>query len=613
MLSSSPIDVWRRLPSALQLLCFALSVYATGLLSVAVFRPAGSTLAVWWPAAGLGLVAALVARRDQRRWVLLVHLVATAAINVTGGQGLAVAGLLGLANAIEILVIVRLLERGGRDPRQMHEQEDLWWFLAAVSAGAVLVAVLAAAVVGIAFDAPLWPTTRSVTPSHLSALLLFGLLPMRQLPARAEAGRLEMLAQWAVVTGTVALVFAPGQRVALVFLIVPTLLWATLRSGVRTLALQLVTATALAAALTLRGGGPFAAGVAGSPIQSVRDSIALVQLFSTTLALVTMTTFLVVQGRRVTAARVARRDHRLRLIHERGLTGVVELQPDAGGLVVVGANRIATGFLGGSGILAGGTTWCALFVDEDRRKIRAAVDALLTGDVESWHGELQSVADDAPRWFEVALFPDPESEGPQRLVAQMLDVTERRSTEIRLSELALHDPLTGLANRTLLLDRLQQALAVARRSGEQVGLLVLDLDGFKPINDRYGHQAGDDILIEVSRRLRSQVRPGDTVARLGGDEFAIVLDQLTELDAVAATIERLRSRLREPMLVGQQPVTVGVSLGAATSAGTDDPHELIHQADVSMYAEKRQATPRPTEELRADDLRTRAGPAGTAS
>lgn len=586
MFPSSWFKLWQRLPSALHVLLFALSVYSAGLLSVLVFRPAGSTLAVWWPAAGLGLVAALIARPAQRPWVFAVHLVATAAINVTGGQELMVAGLLGLANAIEIFVIVLLLERGGRDPRRMHEPEDLWRFLTAVIAGAVSVAVLAALIVSVAYGTPVWSTMRSIAPSHLSALLLFGLLPMRQLPSRSEAGRLELLAQWLVVTGAVGLVFAPGQRIALVFLIVPTLLWATLRSGVRTVAFQLVTMAGLAAALTLRGGGPFAATAADSAVRTVADAIALVQLFSATLALVMLTTFLVVQRRRETAATVAQRDHRLRLVHERGLTGVVELQAVDNGLAIVNANRIAVDFLGSSRRTAGGILWCDLFVDEDRQKLRAAVTALLAGDVDSWHGELQVDTDDGTRWFEIALFLDPETEGPQGLVAQMLEVTARRSTEIRLSELALHDPLTGLANRTLLFDRLDHALAVVQRSDGHVGLIVLDLDGFKPINDRYGHQAGDAVLIEVARRLQRQVRPGDTVARLGGDEFAVVVDHLDDPAGIDTVIERLRRDLREPMLAGEDLVTVGVSVGAVTSAGPDDPRELIHQADVSMYAEK---------------------------
>ena len=587
MVFSSWVKVWQRLPSLLQLLVFAVSVYSVGLLSVMVFRPADSTLAVWWPAAGLGLVAVLVARRAHRPWVLFVHLVATAAINVTGGQELVVAGLLGLANAIEIFVIVLLLERGGRDPRRMHEPEDLWRFLTAVVAGAVSVALLAALIVGVAYGTPVWSTVRSIAPSHLSALLLFGLLPMRQLPSRSEAGRLEVLVQWVLVTGAVGLVFAPGQRIALVFVIVPTLLWATLRSGVRAVAFQLVTMAGLAAALTLRGGGPFAAAGADGAVRTVADSVALVQLFSATLALVMLTTFLVVQSRRETAATVARRDRRLRLLHERGLTGVVELQAVDCGLSVVSANRIAAGFLGGSRRTASGMLWCDLFVDAARQQLRTAVHALLADETDSWHGELQVDTDDGARWFEVALFLDPETQGPQRLVAQMLDVTARRSTEMRLSELALHDPLTGLANRTLLFDRLTHALSVAQRSNGHVGLLLLDLDAFKPINDRYGHQAGDAVLTEVARRLQRQVRPGDTVARLGGDEFAVVVDQLTDPAGIDALIERLRRDLREPVLAGKDLVTVGVSMGAVTSAGTDDPYELIHQADVSMYAEKK--------------------------
>ncbi len=592
MVMSLLIPAWQRVPAALQLLLFTLTVYAVGLLSVEVFRPSGSTLAVWWPAAGVGLVALLLASASQRWWVLGAHLIATFAINATGGQELRVAVLLGFANAIELFAIVWLLERGGRDPRQMHGPEDLWRFVLAVCVGAVLVAVLAALVVSVAYGNPVWPTVRSIAPSHLSALLLFGLLPMRQLPSQAEAGRAEVAGQWVLVCAVMLLVFAPGQRIPLVFMTVPVLLWAALRSGVRVLAGQLVAAAGLAAVMTLRGGGPFTATGATGGVPTVQDAVALVQLFAATLALVMLTAFLVVQSRREAAARIARRDRRLRLVQEQGLTGVVELQVVEGGLSVVSANRIAARFLEGTHRKSSTTLWCELFVDADRQQLRAGLHGLLADELDTWHGELEADTEDAPRWFEVALFLDPDREGPTQLVAQMLDVTARRTNEIRLRDLALQDPLTGLANRTLFFDRLHHALASAPRTAGRVGLIVLDLDGFKPINDRYGHQAGDTILIEIARRLERGVRSGDTVARLGGDEFAIVLGQLTDAAGAETAVARLRRELREPIALPRgNSAKIGISIGMVTSPGTDDPHYLLHQADVAMYAEKRQTAP----------------------
>lgn len=505
----------QRLPPALQLLLFASCTYLVGLLSVEVFRPPGSTLAVWWPVAGMGLVATLIARAPERRWVVGAHLVTSAAINVTGGQELRVA---------------------------------------------------------------------------VSALLLFGLLPMRQLPSRAEAGRVEVAGQWLLVTAVVLTVFAPTQRLPLVFLVVPALLWASLRSDVRVLAGQLVSTAGIAAAMTLRGGGPFAATGAAGATQTVADSVALVQLFAATVALVMLTTFLIVQGRREAAATVARRDRRLQLIHDQGLTGVVELQLAPDGLRLVSANRIAVGLLGGTNRRRATTRWCDLFVDDDRRTLRRGVEALIAGQLDSWHGELQSDGDAGPRWFEVALFLEPDPDGPQQFVAQMLDVTERRSIERHLQALALREPLTGLANRTLFFDRLDHALAAAPRTGRHAGLLVLDLDGFEPVNDRFGHRAGDTILVELARRLERHVRPGDTVARLGGDEFAVVLDQVDDPADVDATAHRLRTELRRPVLLeGGDRVDVGASIGWVTSVGADDAHELLHRADLSMYAAEQRA------------------------
>ena len=172
-----------------------------------------------------------------------------------------------------------------------------------------------------------------------------------------------------------------------------------------------------------------------------------------------------------------------------------------------------------------------------------------------------------------------------RSLVDLVDELEAR--EATAQHQALHDQLTGLANRALLEDRLSQALTRYRRSGEQVALLMLDLDRFKQVNDTLGHNAGDKLVAEVGERLRSLVRETDTVARIGGDEFAIVqVSPKGEAD-VRRLCERIISVIRQPFVIGEREARVGVSIGAVfASKEVAEASELMRKADITMYRAK---------------------------
>jgi diguanylate cyclase (GGDEF)-like protein/PAS domain S-box-containing protein len=177
---------------------------------------------------------------------------------------------------------------------------------------------------------------------------------------------------------------------------------------------------------------------------------------------------------------------------------------------------------------------------------------------------------------------------PKYAVTQIDDVTDRRAETERLNALALQDPLTGLANRLLLNDRLAQAIIRTSRSFRTLAVLMCDLDGFKPVNDTYGHAAGDAVLKEVATRIRAAVRPADTVARVGGDEFVVLCEDMEAPHSPAAIVQRINESLVEPILVGATQVRIGVSVGMAVGEGpglTAD--ELLATADADMYAHKR--------------------------
>jgi diguanylate cyclase (GGDEF)-like protein len=150
-----------------------------------------------------------------------------------------------------------------------------------------------------------------------------------------------------------------------------------------------------------------------------------------------------------------------------------------------------------------------------------------------------------------------------------------------------HDALTGLANRALFTDRLAQAVRRADRSGELVGVIYADLDGFKAVNDMLGHAAGDDLLRTVAKRLCDSVRVSDTVARMGGDEFAMILERLHSRLEIDKVIDKMQRGVLRPITVAQGPVDVGISIGHSIYPLDGlDVDQLLERADVSMYAVK---------------------------
>ena len=180
------------------------------------------------------------------------------------------------------------------------------------------------------------------------------------------------------------------------------------------------------------------------------------------------------------------------------------------------------------------------------------------------------------------------------------EVTELRRAERELEHMARHDPLTGLPNRLAMQRELERATAHAARSGEGLALLYLDLDGFKAANDNGGHAFGDALLREVATRLQRGVRRDDLVARVGGDEFVVMLPGCNDIAAARTMADALRTNLRLPYALAGGPIRLDVSVGVAC-APTDGttPEELLRQADLAMYADKRaenRRSPRPADE-----------------
>ena len=172
---------------------------------------------------------------------------------------------------------------------------------------------------------------------------------------------------------------------------------------------------------------------------------------------------------------------------------------------------------------------------------------------------------------------------PLYLHGYLLDITREREAEQQLRQLALYDPLTGLANRAFFHERLKHAIKLRHDEGRATGLLYIDLDDFKGINDRWGHDLGDEVLREIGKRIEHSVRPGDTAARLGGDEFAVVLTEPVTPDDAVSVAERLLAEIGRPLETGPAPLYTGASIGIAF--GSND-ETLLKEADIAMYRAK---------------------------
>jgi diguanylate cyclase (GGDEF)-like protein/PAS domain S-box-containing protein len=233
-------------------------------------------------------------------------------------------------------------------------------------------------------------------------------------------------------------------------------------------------------------------------------------------------------------------------------------------------------------------TFASIIHSEDRQSVEDAVDAALgrgepfileyrivraDGGIAWVYEKGQGVfgADGEVLWLDGAIF----------------DITERKLLQQELAHQAFYDSLTGLANRALLHDRTSHAVAQAERRGDRLAMLLLDLDGFKIINDSLGHQTGDEVLMMVAKRIMACCRVSDTVARLGGDEFAVLLEEdVGELSA-GAVAERLLETLRQPFMIQGRELSVGASIGIAFSDGAGScTGDLLRDADAAMYGAK---------------------------
>ena len=206
-----------------------------------------------------------------------------------------------------------------------------------------------------------------------------------------------------------------------------------------------------------------------------------------------------------------------------------------------------------------------------------------------WQGEIWNRRKNGeiyPEWLSISAVKGHTGKA-EHYLAIFSDITLRKQEEQELYDLATHDALTGLPNRSFFSERFRHAMARAKRAGHLVGLLYLDLDRFKPVNDSLGHKCGDKLLQTVARRLKRSVREEDTIARLGGDEFAVILEHLSRPRDAAATARKLLQALARPYWLDGHRARVTASIGITVyPLDGDDVETLLKRADGAMYRAK---------------------------
>ena len=295
-----------------------------------------------------------------------------------------------------------------------------------------------------------------------------------------------------------------------------------------------------------------------------------------------------------------RADARFRNAFEDAPIGVALVDAQLG---IIDGNHWLADMLGVKRDTLGGLGFTTVVPEDERAGLcHALLQQLHAGDV-PLHREQTLLGPDGQLRQAIlhAVLQQEDTDEAPYLIVQLVDITDIKRSQEQMERLAFYDPLTGLANRRLFMDRLEQSLQHARRSGKPAALLFLDLDQFKAVNDTHGHDVGDELLKGIADRLRHAVRREDTVARLGGDEFNVLLHEVRDVDAAGQVAENLLAVLRAPLIVGGNRLEVTSSIGIAMiPSDGGDATSLAQRADHAMYQAKQQG--RNTYRFYADSL-----------
>jgi diguanylate cyclase (GGDEF)-like protein/PAS domain S-box-containing protein len=543
-----------------------------------------------WPPAGIALAALLLL--GYRAWPGI--LLGAFLVNVTTAGSVATSIGIAVGNTLEGLAGAYLVNRFANGRHAFDRARDI--FLFAVLAA--LVSTTVSPTLGVAsltlggfaewsrFGA-IWTTwwlgdaagVLVVTP----VLVLWALKRPRQWRKRGRILEAAGLLVGLLLVGQVVfggLFPSAIKTYPLEFLCIPFLVWAAFRFEQRGAATAVLLLSVVAIAGTLGGFGPFARG-------TQNESLLLLQAFIGVIAVTKLAIAAVVAERK----RVQDSLGLLESAVQNSEEGIVILSAETGG----SGPRIAFSNAGFSKITgrpaseALGETLEILALVEKDREIRDAIERAMA-EGRPFQGEVSAARQDGTAYsLELGVVPVSQAGEPAtHWVGILRDISERVARREVLEHQALYDFLTGLPNRALLRDRLDQAILEFERQRVPLALLLMDLDRFKELNDSFGHPFGDAVLKQVGPRLRTALRTADTIARLGGDEFAILLPGVEDESSAVGMAKKLRDALEEPFSIGSRNVEISASIGIALCPRHGrDWTTLLRSADTAMYAAKK--------------------------
>jgi diguanylate cyclase (GGDEF)-like protein/PAS domain S-box-containing protein len=576
-------------------------ILAASELGGQVLRDRALPAGAWWPSAGVAL--AVLGRTPRRLWPALLTglMLGNAVTNVHLGSSASTIAAFAAANAIECLITALVLQGRTRRAALLATPRDG----ARLVVGAALGVAAASGVVAVrclADGAAWWPVASGYALSHGLGLVI--LTPLLVIPVRGirveladTARNAEWCAQLAATVAVTYWVFVSADTAAWPFLVFLPLLWGAARLGPLRALLSVVAMAVLATNETLHGAGPFGA------LADPQHRQWLLQALLAATCLVTLVLVLAAQSRAAALQAVLAREQALlqaqtrladserlfRLAFDGASVGMylVSLAPGSVGRLLQVNDAMCTLLGYSEPELLRQDVW-SISDEQDHAAVQSTLATLLAGADTAVQREKRYLRSDGGHvWANLSVSSVYPQNGEPYAVACADDLTARKAAEAALTFLALHDSLTGLPNRALVLDRIAHAVSAAQRSRQPLGLLYLDLDGFKAVNDTAGHRAGDELLVEIARRLEATVRPGDTVARLGGDEFVVVCTEIAGQRQLAAIAERVLAALRVPVVLAAGTFRISASIGLAVGDGTDDADRLLAVADTAMYTAKR--------------------------
>lgn len=589
--------------------------FALVLASLALFRSESDGSPWWWLPTAAAL--ALIIRARRRWWPVMIVGFATG--NLLGSMvydDLPVSVLYTTVNVVELLTCASILaprtdrERPRAQRHNRTRREALRFVVAtiiAITFGGIVLA--GGAELGLGVPSPM-AIVRGYVATHLLGILSIGalLLPRTAAPRIPLREWVETVAMFVVTGALCAWAFFPEVSSPRTIILFVPLVWAGARLRAVRATLLSVGVLSVATYTATHDFGTFA---------TIDDPVlrqVTVQAFIAVVGITMLVLILVVRHRSRLADDVVDGERTLRIAIRDALVGIVtvSLRPEDAG-TVLDANTALGEMLGyepheligqpaakfmqppGSSpdLAPGGQNSLAPLgrtgsVTSPNARGRDATDAVVAelarlGDTPLRREAAVWSREGTRLWVQLAGRAVTPRFRPPFALIYVHDLTARAESQELLEQMALHDALTGLGNRTLIFRRLSEALA----SGDTVGLLYLDLDGFKAVNDTYGHAAGDAVLHAVAQRLRSVLRPGDTAGRLGGDEFAVVCPEVELPDGMTLLADTVSAALVDPVeLMAGDVIPIRASIGVTVAAPNADADDMMRAADAAMYKHK---------------------------